>query len=143
MSWAHAVSCLVLVFYLIGWRFGCRGRRVPHIVLMILGMVTDVALTLFLEMARGAVETAAGGATHFDGNRTLLLWVHVPLSLTVLCICYPVSIYLGIRTSRAKGENYVLRRSRHRIWGVVTIALYTASLLTAPRFVVERLLSLM
>lgn len=142
MSWAHAVSCLVLVLFLIGWHFGRRGRRVPHIVFMVLGMVTDVVLTLYLEMARGAVETAVGGASGFVGNRILLLYVHVPLSLTVLLICYPTSIVLGIKTCRAVAERYQALRQLHRKWGTVTIVLYTASLLTAPRFVVDQLLAL-
>ena len=140
MSWAHGVSCVVLLLYLVGWYFGTRGRRTPHVVLMSLGMIVDIVLTLVLEMARGAVETAASGATDFTGNRVLLLYVHVPLSLAVLLICYPGVVVLGIKTCRATGPRYQSLRRTHRLWGLVTIALYTASLLTAPRFVVDQLL---
>ena len=73
----------------------CRRRRRWHMRLMISAITIDVGLVLYLEIARGVVESIP------KRPMTLLLFVHILLSVSVL-VMYGVQVYGGIHNARGR-----------------------------------------
>ena len=96
--WLRLLSVMVFCMLLIG--VACRRRRRLHMRLMISAIAIDVGLVLYLEIARGVIESIP------KRPMTPLLFVHILLSVSVL-VMYGIQVYTGIKNAR--GE----RSARH------------------------------
>jgi len=88
----HVVSTIVLVILAVG--IYCRRRRELHIKLMASAFVIDLALVLYIELSRHAVESVVSGSR-------AIVWTHASISLTVL-VLYVVQLVLGSQLLRAQ-----------------------------------------
>ena len=134
MSGAVVWMTVVLVVYLIGiynWRRPWLHRR-----LMISGIVADLGLTLYLEVFRGVIGQSISGEHQINKS---LLAVHVTISVLLL-LSYGFVWWSARRYRKApKSERSLLFR-RHRRLGFTALTLYLGSYVTAPGWIVERLL---
>lgn len=83
----HAASSLVLVLIAAGVWY--RRRPAIHVTLMATAFVVDVALVIYIEATRHAVERVVA-------TTTPLIWVHAGISALVL-VAYVVQLRLGRR----------------------------------------------
>lgn len=113
----HVASTLVLFLITAGVYFRKRTRL--HLVFMSVAFVTDVALVLYIEATRHAVENV--------GRQTgALLWFHIAVSLGVL-IAYIVQIQLGRRIL----AGFVASRQLHLKLGVTFCTLRLLNYVTS------------
>ncbi len=89
--WIRLLS--VMVFCMLAIGVACRRRRRWHMRLMISAITIDLGIVLYLEIARGVVESIPGRPM------TPLLFVHILLSVLVL-VMYGVQVYGGIHNAR-------------------------------------------
>ena len=101
----YAISVLIMACIATGLYFRKRNRRV-HVTLMITAFVSDVALVLYIELTRKAVEKVAAS------NRPLI-WVHASISLAVIA-CYVWMILLGTQLFKGREAS----RGWHRNVGI-------------------------
>lgn len=113
----HILSSLVVV--IIGTGLCLRHRRKLHIRLMASAFVLDLALVLYIELTRHAVEKVARGV------RPLVLF-HATVSLAVLA-CYVTMIVLGRRVMHGQSTS----KSMHRNLGMAFVVLRTTNYVTA------------
>ena len=73
-----------------------RKSKSTHVLLMRTAIFTDIALVLYLQVTRGAVQTA------LSFNLTLLKQLHIGTSTIALLLYFPV-LYLGFRLLQGKG----------------------------------------
>ncbi len=109
MSPLHVASTVILVVLAIG--LGSRSDRRLHRTLMLVAFAADLAMVLYIEATRGAVEKVAAGPSP-------LLWFHVVVSVGVLA-CYVGMISLGTRLFAGRRE----LRHWHRYLGVTFVVL--------------------
>lgn len=109
MSPLHVASTMIVVLLAIG--FANRGARRRHRALMLLAFSADLAMVVYIEATRGAVEKVVAGVP-------ALLWFHVVVSLAVL-VCYVGMISLGTRLFAGRYE----LRNWHRNLGVTFVVL--------------------
>lgn len=91
--WLRLLSVMVFCMLVIG--VACRRRRRWHMRLMISAITIDLGLVLYLEIARGVIESIPKRAM------TPLLFVHILLSVSVL-VMYGVQVYGGIHNARGR-----------------------------------------
>ncbi|MCH8148201.1 MAG: hypothetical protein IH987_09460 [Planctomycetes bacterium] len=89
--WIRVLSVTVFCMLLIG--VACRRRKRLHMSLMISAITIDLGIVLYLEIARGVVESIP------KRPMTSLLFVHILLSVTVI-VMYGVQVYGGIQNAR-------------------------------------------
>ncbi len=129
----HAISTLVLLMLAVGIYF--RRRREIHMKLMTSAFAIDLALVLYIELTRHAVETVAT-------QTKPLLWFHATVSTSVL-VLYVVMFALGRRLAAAPAANAVTSagpiatghlsqtRNLHRNLGMAFCALRVLNYVTA------------
>src|SRR4051812_28984319 len=100
----HIISSLVVLLVALGLCF--RRRPSWHLKFMVGAFLLDVALVLYIELTRQAVETVAARVRP-------LLWFHAAVSLGVL-VCYVVMIVLGRRLLNGRKAS----RGTHRNLGI-------------------------
>jgi hypothetical protein len=83
----HAISTVVVVLIAVGLYF--RRRPELHVKFMTAAFVTDLALVVWIEATRGAVETVVA-------RPKPLVWFHAGVSVAVL-VLYVVQLTLGRR----------------------------------------------
>ena len=86
--------------------FARKTRRV-HVPCMLVGIATDIALVLYLQVTREAIQTA------LSFKLELLKQIHIGLSTVALVLYFPV-LYLGFRLLQGKGS-YKLRMLHIRV----------------------------
>lgn len=113
----HVISSFVLVLIGIGLYY----RRKPgiHFRLMLAAFVLDLALVIYIEATRHAVEKVA---THFR----VMLWVHASISLAMLA-CYPAMMLLGRRVLTGRTTS----KAAHRNLGMAFVVLRLLNYVTA------------
>ncbi|MBX7137705.1 MAG: hypothetical protein K1X83_06945 [Oligoflexia bacterium] len=94
-----------------------RYQRSRHVPLVLAGIGTDLALVLYLQITRGAVQKALA----FD--MTLLNQLHVGFSTAALLLYFPI-LYLGFRLVR--GDKSAALRITHARLARVCLGLRTA-----------------
>jgi uncharacterized membrane protein YozB (DUF420 family) len=96
----YAVSTFILV--LIG--LGLWKRRQPrlHVPLMLTAFALDVALVLYIELSRHAVETAVEAARTPHANDLLLFHVAVSLAVVLLYVVLAITGYSVLKGRRQK-----------------------------------------
>jgi hypothetical protein len=99
----HVVSTAILIALGVGLAFRRRNPRV-HLRIMTACFVADLALVLWIELSRGAVETVVTQAHP-------IVWVHALISTGVL-LCYLVMLNLGWRMTHGRAA---LRRTHKRM----------------------------
>ncbi len=114
----HIASTLVVVIIATGLYFR-RTRPTWHIRLMSTAFIVDVALVLWIEISRHAVEKVV---THVRP----MVYVHVAISLGVLAN-YIAMIVLGRRVLRGNRAS----RSTHRNLGITFVMLRGLNYVTA------------
>jgi len=124
----HVVSTVVLMILAAGVYF--RRRPEIHMKLMTGAFVIDLALVLYIELARQAVESVVG---RFQP----LAWTHAGISLVVLLL-YVAQIVLGRRllltgAANVGGVTFAPENSRrlHRNLGVTFLAFRVLNYVTA------------
>lgn len=90
-----AVSTIVVVLILLGWKF--KNRAEVHIPLMASAFALDLILLLYIEITRHAIETLQTDITTAADEK--LLYFHVSVS-AVMLVLYFVQIGTGIRLSK-------------------------------------------
>lgn len=105
-SWLILFSTLVLVIIGLGVAF--RKRATIHIPLMASAFVLDLALLLYIEFTRHAVEKL--GETLQTATPDGLLYFHVSVSALTL-VLYIVQIMTGIRLFKGGLPNPALHRN--------------------------------
>lgn len=85
------IASLAWVLLVLGYL--SRKRRSHHVPLVLSGIILDIGLVIFLEITRGAVETAL----RFE--KTVPQQIHIGFSATALFLYIPV-IFFGIRLIR-------------------------------------------
>lgn len=113
----HIVSSIVLVMVAAGLYF--RRKTVVHMRFMVAAFLLDLALVLYIEMTRHAVEKVASHVRP-------LVYVHAAISLGVL-IAYVIMILLGRRVLKGKRAS----RSTHRHLGMAFVVLRVLNYVTA------------
>lgn len=113
----HVASTLVLFLILAGLRL--RRRPAWHIALMSCAFLTDLALVLYIELTRHAVEEVVHRARP-------LVYVHAAISLAVL-VNYVVMIVLGSRVLTGRRAS----RATHRTMGTLFVVLRSLNYVTA------------
>jgi hypothetical protein len=113
----HLISTFVLILIAGGLRF----RRTPrlHLTFMVTAFVTDLALVVYIEATRHAVEKVAARVN-------AMLWFHAGVSLATL-VCYCVLLYLG--TGILKGAS--ASKAVHRNVGMTFVALRLLNYVTS------------
>ena len=91
--WLRMLSVMAFCMLVIG--VACRRRRRWHMRLMISAITIDLGLVLYLEIARGVVESIP------KRPMTPLLIVHILLSVLVI-VMYGVQVYGGINNARGR-----------------------------------------
>lgn len=104
--WIATVAWLLLVLGYIA-----RRDRSRHVPLMLSGIGIDIALVTYLQLNRGAIQTA------LSFRMELLQQLHIGFSTGALILYFPV-LYLGIKLIGAPAS--ALRRTHVRI---ATVAL--------------------
>lgn len=129
----HVISTLVLFALAAGIYF--RQRPEIHMKVMTGAFVTDLALVLYIELTRQAVETVVTQVKPF-------IWFHAAISLTVL-VLYVVQLVLGGRLLAARAASLVSggqitdrnhtaqTRHMHRFLGMTFCAFRLANYVTA------------
>lgn len=117
MGVPHYVSLVALLLVALG--LALRRRAKLHMALMTAAFLVDLALLLYVEFTRQAVEKALSGGD-------ALLYFHIAVSLGVL-VLYVLQIRLGLRLYR--GQPIV--RVRHRQLGVVFVVLRLLNFVTS------------
>ncbi|MHC4697757.1 MAG: hypothetical protein ACYTFA_13570 [Planctomycetota bacterium] len=92
LSTVELISCGIFVVLVIGVLN--RGRKRVHIPLMVIAFVADMAMVLYIELTRQAIETAAT-------QMTPLMGVHVLLSVIVIGL-YVGQIVTGVKKARGR-----------------------------------------
>ena len=93
MNVINSISSGVFVLLIIGV---LNRRRVRvHVPIMVSAITIDVGLVLYLELARGVIESIPGR------EKSPLLMFHIFLSVTVL-VLYGIQIVTGIKKARGK-----------------------------------------
>ena len=93
MNVINSISSGVFVLLIIGV---LNRRRVRvHVPIMVSAITIDVGLVLYLELARGVIESIPGR------EKSPLLMFHILLSVTVL-VLYGIQIVTGIKKARGK-----------------------------------------
>jgi len=119
MSLLQAISVFVVALLF----FGLARRRNPrvHIPVMLTAFAADVALVLYIELSRGAIETAVGPTP-------TIMKIHIFFSVTTV-VLYVVQIVTGARRYRGRGGKY------HKETGIAFIAFRLLNLVTS--FLIE------
>jgi len=86
----HLISILVCVLLIVGVLN--RRRKTVHIPLMATAIGIDLAMVLYIELTRGAVQAA-------EERMGLLMIVHIAISVAVL-VLYGIHIWTGIKKAR-------------------------------------------
>ncbi|HXG48335.1 MAG TPA: hypothetical protein VNO52_11975 [Methylomirabilota bacterium] len=120
MTVLHLVSTLVLLLIAAGVYHRKRTRL--HLMLMSAAFTLDVALVLYIELTRHAVEKTVNPAHHTGP----LLWFHIIVSVGVL-IAYVWQIQLGRRLL----AGLVASRGLHLRLGVTFCALRLINYVTS------------
>lgn len=113
----YAISALILVTIAIGLSF--RRDRNVHPKIMFGAFTADVALVLYIELTRGAVERVVSEVS-------VILWIHAAISLTVVLL-YITMIVLGLKL---KGGNEAVRNT-HRNLGYTFVVFRSANFVTS------------
>jgi hypothetical protein len=113
----HIASSIVVLIVATGLYF--RHRPAWHIRLMTAAFCVDLALVLYIELTRHAVEKVATTVRP-------MLWIHAAISLAVLAN-YLVMIWLGRRVLKGNRAS----RSTHRNMGITFIVLRGLNYATA------------
>ena len=113
----HIASSMVLIIVACGLYF--RSNAKLHIRLMTCAFLTDLALVLYIEFSRHAVEKVATGVRPF-------VYFHALISLSVL-VTYVVMIVLGRRVLSGRRAS----RSVHRNMGMTFVVLRLLNYVTA------------
>lgn len=95
--WVAAIAWFLMIL-----GYTCRDRPHTHIVLMATAMALDVLLVIYLQIFRGAIQTAVGLSL------TLPEMTHIAFS-TVALLLYPLVVWHGIALYR--GAEHL--RTRH------------------------------
>ncbi|MFN8388652.1 MAG: hypothetical protein U0136_00005 [Bdellovibrionota bacterium] len=101
-----------IAWLLLSTGYFLRRRRALHITLMLTGIFMDISLVLFLEVSRGAIETA------LSFSLSLMKQLHIAASTTAFLLYFPV-LYLGSQLVRGTGD----ARTRERHVRLATLAL--------------------
>ena len=94
LSPIELISCGICALLVIGVLN--RRRKRVHIPLMVTAFVSDVAMLLYIEISRNAIETART-------SMGPLMGVHIALSVAVL-VLYVGQIVTGIKKARGKSR---------------------------------------
>jgi uncharacterized membrane protein YozB (DUF420 family) len=86
----HVLSAFVFLLLCVG--VANRRRRWVHIPLMSSAMAIDLAMVLYIELARGAIQQA-------QAKMGPLMVVHIIISCLVL-VLYGMQVYTGVRKAR-------------------------------------------
>jgi hypothetical protein len=113
----HAISAGVMVILFAGLYFR-RKRPALHWKLMVTAFTIDLALLLYIEFTRQAIE----GLPHASP----LLWFHVSVSVAAL-ICYLIMFVLGSRLLRGRAGV----RIAHRNTGITFMTLRSLNFVTS------------
>ena len=97
-----------------------RRRRTRHIVLVLTGMGVDAALVIYLEISRGAVETA------LSFELAALQQVHIALS-TIALLLYVPTIWLGIILAKNRADTK--QRRLHKTQAIAALTTRTLGFL--------------
>ena len=103
MSANMYLATLAWLSLVAGWCL--RRKRRLHIPLVLNGIILDMSLVFYLELTRGAVETAV------SFKLGALQQLHVGVSTVALILYFPV-LWLGFRVFHNPGEEGV--RKKHR-----------------------------
>lgn len=117
MSVLHLMSTGVLIVLAVG--FASRADRRRHRALMLTAFGTDLAIVLWIETTRHAVERVAGGVPP-------VVAIHATISTAVL-LCYVGMIALGGKVFAGRSE----LRALHRNLGITFAALRGLNYLTS------------
>ncbi len=143
MSWPVIYMTAVGIIYGIGVWFARDRRWRTHRALMWCGFSLDLALTLYLEVARGVIEKSLGiSRSPFTGNGYLLT-VHIMFAVSLL-VFYVLTLRRGLRgTRQTRFQEYSKAReiNKHRKLGYAALSLYGLSYITAPGWLVEMLIN--
>lgn len=113
----HYCSTIVLLLIAVGVYYKRDTRR--HLRFMIAAFVIDVALVLYIEFSRQAVEKAVQSAGP-------LLWFHILVSVGVL-VAYVAQIQLGRRIL----QGFVATRALHLQLGLTFLCLRLVNYVTS------------
>ncbi len=111
----HFLSSIAILFIAVGLYF--RRRPGIHLKFMTSAFTVDLALVLYIELTRKAVETVAGGTRP-------LVWFHAAVSVAVLLL-YIAQIFVGRRllasqlaTTGGPVSSSGSQRQFHRMLGI-------------------------
>ena len=113
----YALSALILA--VIGAGLWFRHNRAVHPKIMFGAFTADVALVLYIELTRGAVERVVSEVN-------VILWIHAAISLTVVLL-YLTMIVLGLKL---KGGNEAVRNA-HRNLACAFVVFRSANFVTS------------
>ncbi len=119
----YFASTVVLVLVAAG--LYCRRRQRVHLALMLTAFVTDLALVLYIEAGRGAVEKVVESVRP-------VIWFHAAVSVGVLLL-YLTMLTLGLQLLRGR----TALKATHRRLGMSFVALRVLNYMTSF-VVVER-----
>mgnify|MGYP007037809600 CR=1 FL=1 len=111
----HGVSLVVCILLVVGVLY--RRRRRVHVPLMITAIALDLAMVLYIELSRGAVQSA-------QSKMGTLMIVHIAISVLVL-VLYGIHVYTGIRMLRGG------TRRTHALIMPATLALRIGNFVTS------------
>lgn len=115
MSLLKVISIVACVLLAVGFMY--RRKRRVHIPLMLSAFVVDMGLVLYIELSRGAIDTAR---TTTSG----LMIFHIAISVGVVLL-YFWQIYTGIRRVRGAAA------SSHGATGLTLLVLRLGNLVTS------------
>lgn len=97
-----------------------RKERSVHIRLMLIGICTDIALVLYLQVTRSAVQTA------LKFSLTAFQQIHIGFSTLALLLYFPV-LFLGIQLIKGTGSAHT--KARHMVIAQTALILRTLGFL--------------
>ena len=120
------MTYVLSTFILLLLGYGLWKRRQPniHVPVMLIAFVLDVALVLYIELSRHAVETAVHTVQAPAGHGLLLF--HVAISLAVL-VAYVVLIWTGFRIVGGRRDVMKLHRNIAGLFVILRLANYVTS----------------